>query len=214
VFLYFLQSLCVKVIKLTLFGFDTLYVTASVEKAICNYFADEYISHAGISVSIFRGFPAQKLIITFPEGIDNELFIFFFTAISCENEFQKSSIKGWFRASDKLKKDSSYIDFRGSISKDSFSKVIFLNGEMTEDYTLGYSDNNEQIEFHYSGKFKINSSRKYESQKMNLNELNHVKTIDFTAQKGIFEKKKKLFSIELVVVFCLIKATIIILLIK
>lgn len=148
-----------------------------VEKMIFEYFENEYISHSGVNIELGKHKNKNEVVLSFSNNLDNELFIFFFTFLSVNEEFQNNNYKGWFSASDKISANTKHKDFGGKLENDSFKTRVVLTAEMTEDYTLGYSDQGKKIKFHYSGKFTIEDAQGFQKENHNKDNYVHIKNI-------------------------------------
>ena len=148
-----------------------------VEKMIFEYFEDEYVSHNGVNIELGKHKDKNEIVVSFSNNLDNELFIFFFTFLSTNKEFQNDNYKGWFSASDKISANTKHNSFGGKLENDSFKTRVILTSEMTEDYTLGYSDQEKKIKFHYSGKFTIEGAQGFQKESYNKDNYTHIKNI-------------------------------------
>jgi hypothetical protein len=161
-----------------------------VEKMIFEYFEDEHISHNGINIELGKHKNKNEVIVSFSNNLDNELFIFFFTFLSVNEEFQNDNYKGWFSASDKISANTKHKGFGGRLENDSFNTRVILTSEMTEDYTLGYSDHNKKIKFHYSGKFTIEDSQGFQKENFNKDNYTHIKNIEIVKSTPKIDQNK------------------------
>ena len=159
-----------------------------VEKMIYEYFEDEYITHNGVDIELSQHNKKNEILISFLNILDNELFVFFFTSLSINIEFQKDNYKGWFNASDKISSKYDGSDFGGKLENDLFSKRIMLTTEMTEDYTVGFSQKDERIKFYYSGKFETNNSKGFKTENLKKDEFRKIKAIRIEKQRSKLNK--------------------------
>ncbi len=144
----------------------------------------------------------NEFILTFPDGISNEMFIFFFCALMAPDLTDSNELLGWFFANDDMTIYEQTGDF-DSFKRDTYSKRIMMTPEGDEKGNLhqyGITENGKEIHFGMDGSFKIKEKTKlkYINPISSLKDYNEVELIEKPIEEvkqTIIEKLKRLIGI-------------------
>ncbi|WP_298513542.1 hypothetical protein [uncultured Kordia sp.] len=106
---------------------------------------------------IYKNPKNSDFIITFPKGITNELFIFFYCALMAPDLANSKDLLGWFFANDDLTKPNAKGDDFGKFKSHLFSKRIMItpNGDEKENFhQYGIIETGVEIHFGMDGTYK------------------------------------------------------------
>jgi hypothetical protein len=141
---------------------------------------------------IYRKKSETEFIVTFPKGISNELFIFFYCALMAPDLTNSKNLNGWFSANDDMTLNLENGDFSKSQSS-RYSKLIMIlpdgddKGNM---HQYGITENGKEIHFGMDGTYKIIGQTKYKYQNPISNLYNFEKINSIERKKGFLEKLK------------------------
>lgn len=148
---------------------------------------------------IYKHNSDNEFILTFPNGISNEMFIFFFCALMAPDLTNSNNLLGWFFANDDITIYEQTGDF-DSFKRTTYSKRIMMTPEGDEKGNLhqyGISENGKEIHFGMDGSFKVQERTKlvYINPISNLKDYNEVELIEKPFEevkqpKTIIEKLK------------------------
>ncbi|MCT8341263.1 hypothetical protein MG296_14445 [Flavobacteriaceae bacterium TK19130] len=141
---------------------------------------------------IYENKHESDFIVTFPKGISNELFIFFYCALMAPDLTNSKELFGWFSANDDMTLNYQNGEFSNFHSKDYSMQIMILpeGDDKGNFHQYGVTENGKEIHFGMDGTYKVleNSEYKYEYPISNLNEYERIETIE--PKKGFFEKLK------------------------
>ena len=106
----------------------------------------------------------NKFILTFPEGISNEMFIFFFCALMAPDLTNSRELLGWFYANDDMTIYEQSGEF-DSFKRTTYFKRIMMTPEGDEKGNLhqyGITENGKEIHFGMDGSYKVQEKTKLE----------------------------------------------------
>ena len=141
---------------------------------------------------IYKDQSNSEFIITFPKGISNELFIFFYCALMAPDLTNSEKLFGWFFANDDMTLNSQNGDF-GQFKSTKFTKRIMIlpdGDDKGNIHQYGITENGKEIHFGMDGTFKIMAKTEYNYQYPILNMYSFEKIEIIERKKGFIEKLK------------------------
>ena len=106
--------------------------------------------------SIYQHKKNNEFVLTFPDGISNEMFIFFYCALMAPDLTNSKELLGWFWANDDMTIYKQSGDF-SSFEKTTCLKKIMItpDGDDKENiHQYGVTENGKEIHFGMDGTFK------------------------------------------------------------
>lgn len=153
-----------------------------------------------LKCSIYRHKDRHEFILTFPEGISNELFIFFYCALMAPGFTNSRDLLGWFYANDDMtihEQSGKFSSFKSS----TFQKMIMISPEGDEKgnmHQYGVTEDGREIHFGMDGTFKIQekANLKYVNPISSLEDYTMIESIEkpIKETKTLFEKLKRLLG--------------------
>jgi hypothetical protein len=179
---------------------------ALIEKTINLYFSGPYLNHGAIDIELLDDREKNSTVLNFPSGIDNGIFLFFFTSLSTDQEMAKVKHTGWFTMDNELLESVRAFASKENLEMDGSLNRIMLTTEMTKDYTVGHSSTGQKIHFHYSGNVEVQQSDKYAEPQLENSEFKMIKSIQIPAKAAAFKdysSNRLVIKITLLIVFLL-----------
>lgn len=163
----------------------------------------ELINSMGIDVAvIYQNNNHSDFIVTFPKGISNELFIFFYCALMAEDYTKSRDLLGWFFANDDMTILNAKGDDFGTFKSKQFSKRIMMTPNYDEEGNIhqhGVIETGQEIRFGMDGTYKTQAVTQlnYFQPITSLNDYTKIETIEKTfveEAKGCFASIKSLLG--------------------
>lgn len=130
-----------------------------------------------------------EFILTFPNGISNEMFIFFYCALMAPGLTNSNELLGWFLAND----DMTIYEQNGDFSlfkKKTYSKKIMMTPDGDDKgnvHQYGITENGKEIHFGMDGTYKI-------LEKTTLKYLNPISSLKGFYKIELVEKPIKMIK--------------------
>ncbi|GAA0876068.1 hypothetical protein GCM10009118_24780 [Wandonia haliotis] len=118
------------------------------------------------SADVYTNDTESEFIIAFPEGITNELFVFFYSALMAPDLTNSKDLVGWFYANDELTLDKETGDF-SQFSSESYTKLVQLlpdGDDRGSSHQYAISENGKEIHFGMDGTYKVMHETGYQFQ--------------------------------------------------
>lgn len=164
-----------------------------VNKTKLNSTVTELVDSMKIEQSdIYSNNSETEFIVTFPRGISNELFIFFYCALMAPDLTNSRNLNGWFSANDDMTLNLKNGDF-SKFQSSQYSKLIMIlpdgddKGNM---HQYGITENGKEIHFGMDGTYKVMESTEYKYQNPISNLYDFEKINSIERKKGFLEKLK------------------------
>lgn len=154
------------------------------------------------TAEIYKGKDISDFIVTFPKGISNELFIFFYCALMAKDYTNSRDLLGWFYANDDMTKPNAKGNDFGKFKSSLFSKRIMITPNSDEEgnfHQHGIIETGVEIHFGMDGTYKVQKQTQlsYLQPITNLDTYTKIDTIENTVveAKGCFASLKSLFGL-------------------
>lgn len=134
-------------------------------------------------------------ILTFPDGISNESFIFFYCGLLAPDSVGSGDILGWFYGNDDMTMEKDKGDFSIFSSK-SYSKRIMIIPQGDEEGNLhqyGITETGKEIHFGMDGTYKIAGKCRHPYIQPVSEFKDYEQMLVVETEKGLLDKIKGIF---------------------